>query len=330
MLVFLPELHSAVELDEHGVGRLRRALVAGQAPISAYRSIAFGRKTDHLAGRTLKEIVLLIAEQSDGFDVALEILFMRLFSDRSAKRKHEPELIEAGCELLQRVTFRKDNQGRDYELAGVAKACLTAHEAGSIAAKVATRVRQAIAAHETSSFSSHDLLTALLEAQPAAVLDALFAGNDREKLAGVAALDDLSENRNKPMDAVSCEELVAWCNRDREHRYPLAASIITYARSSKAAAGLVWSEQATALLANTPDPVSVLNAFLQRFRPMAWCGSRAALIEANARLLDSLNAQLSTDLMPFITEAKAKLAHVIARERRCETEFDRARDEQFE
>jgi hypothetical protein len=63
---------------------------------------------------------------------------------------------------------------------------------------------------------------------------------------------------------------------------------------------------------------------------MSWSGSRAALMEANARLLDSLKSDVPSDLMPFATEAKTQLAEEVAQERQSETERDRARDERFE
>jgi hypothetical protein len=330
LLALLPVLHSAVELDERGVERLKRALSAGQVPVWMYRHLAFGRTTDHLAGCTLKDLLLLIAEVPDGFDVALEILSMRLYSDRSAERGHEPELLEAGRELLQRITFQKSNQSGDYNLASVAKACLTGPDASPIAAEVARQLRQAVATYETYSFNNDDLLKALLEVQPVAVLDALFEGNEVDQQAGVRVFEHLDEHRGNPAGAISCEALMAWCEGVRDRRYPLAASIITFARRPEASDPQVWSEQAKALLASAPDPRSVLAVFIERFRPMSWSGSRAALMEANARLLDNLESNASFDLIPFVTEAKAKLAQEVARERLWETQQDRARDERFE
>jgi hypothetical protein len=70
--------------------------------------------------------------------------------------------------------------------------------------------------------------------------------------------------------------------------------------------------------------------FIERFRPMNWSGSRATLMEANARLLDNLQSDVTSDLAQFVTEAKAQLAQEVARERQWETEQDRARDERFE
>lgn len=330
LVTFLPMLHSAVALDDRGVERLKRALCTGQVSVSTYQSLALGRVTDHLDGDVLKDLLLLIADQPDGFNVALEILEMRLFSDRSAQRKLESKLLEAGRELLQRMTFHKNSQRDIYNLTDVVRVCLTGLEAGPIAAEVAARLRKAVMTGETYSFDNDGLLTALLEVQPAAVLDALFAGDEDDQQAGVHVFEYLVGDQNNPADTISCETLKAWCERDRDRRYQLAASIITFARRLEANGPLAWSEQAKALFAGAPDPKDVLTVLIDRFRPTSWGGSYAALVEANARLLDSLASHVPPSVMPFVTEAKAQLAQEVAEERQRETKRDRERDERFE
>jgi hypothetical protein len=88
--------------------------------------------------------------------------------------------------------------------------------------------------------------------------------------------------------------------------------------------------QANVLFANAPDPKSVLTVFIKRFHPTSWSGSLAAMIEANARLLDSLESLVPSPLMSFVTEAKAQLAQEVAERRQWETKNDRVRDERFE
>ena len=330
LVTFLPVLHSAVGLDVRGVERLKHALREGKVPIWMYGNLAFGKTTDHLDGGSLKDLVLLIADQPDGFGVALEILYMRLYSDCSDGREHEPKLLEAGRELLCCITFKKDNDHGDYELAGVVRACLFTPDAGPVAAEIAVRLRQAVADCETHSWDNPNLLTALLEAQPMNVLEALFEGNEEDQQAGVCVFKQLDDSQNSPAGAIPCEVLIAWCEGGHEHRYSLVASIITFARSSEQGAPLVWSEQAKALLANASDFRSVLSVFIERFQPMSWSGSRAALMEANARLLDSLESFVSPDQIPFVAEAKASFAQEIMKQRHWETKYDRARDERFE
>jgi hypothetical protein len=330
LVAVLPVLQSAVQLDERGFERLKRTLKSGQVPVWMYRNLAAGRTTDDLAGGDLKDLLVLVADQPEGFEVALEILFMRLYSDRAAQRAHEPELLDAGRKLLRRVRFRRNKHRDDHNLAGVVRACLTGPEAGPIAAEVAGRLRQAVASYETYAFDNDHVLKALLGVQPGAVLDALFTGDGRDQRAGAGVFDHLHDHRSNPADEISCEALIAWCDRDREARYALAASFVTFARRPDESGPQVWSEQAKALLTHAPEPRSVLAVFVERFRPMSWSGSRATLMEANARLLDDLGLEVSAEFMPFVAEAKDQLAREVARERLLETAEDRARDERFE
>ncbi len=329
VVVFLPVLQSAVPIDARGVERLKRVLSSGQVPIWMYRDLALGRTSDQLAGRDLKDLLISIAEQPEGFDVALEILFMRLHSDRSAERQHEPELLVAGQELLRRVRFGKKRQRNDYQLAGVVRACLSGTEAGPIAAEVISRLRQAFLEYESHVFDNHDLLKALMSIQPGPVLDALFGGNDEENRRIVFDFTRLRYLHSNPADEIPCAELIAWCGREREVRFTLAASIVTFAQSIEQGSQ-VWSEQAKALLANAPDPKRVLTEFIRRFKPTSWSGSRAALIEVNARLLDILEPEVSAGLCSLLEEAKEQLARDVAVERKREIEDDRSRDERFE
>jgi len=330
LVAFVPALHSAVQLDKRGVERLKRCLHSGDVPIWMYQNLAFGRTVDRVAGCDLKDLLLLIADQPDGFDVALEILFMRFYSDSSAKREHESELLDAGRELLRHATFEASSDRRDYHLAGVARACLRESEGGPIAAEIATRLKRAVADYETYASTNDDLLKAILNVQPAAVLDALFEGDEQAQLSRVGVFGHDHDHRSNPADGISCEELIAWCDRDRERRYPLAASIVTFASRAEEAGPRVWSDQAKALLANATDPEEVLSAFIERFRPMSWGDSRAALMEANGRLLDDLEVAAASELASFIAQAKDQLAQEVARERQRETERDKDRDERFE
>jgi len=330
LLAELPWLHAAVGLDPRGAERLKRALISGQTPIGTYRSLATGRVTDHLPGEALRELLLEIAGKPDGFDIALDILYMRLYSDNMAKRPHESGLLEVGRELLGLVPFRRNNQRDDHHLAGVAKACLIGEGAGAVAADVALRLRQAVANHETNAFDNTSFLAALLERQPIVVLSALFSGDEEDVWAGAEVFNHLRDHQHSAADAVSCETLISWCDGEPSKRYPIAASIITFARRAETNGPLVWSEQAIALIVKAPEPEKVLKVLVDRFTPMSWSGSRATLMEAHARLLDSLESHVPSGLLPFVNESKAELTQAVAQERQWETQHDRERDERFE
>lgn len=329
LVVFLPLLQTAVGLDELGAERLMRALHAQLIPIWMYRSLAHGRSMDQLAGGPFKKLILLISEQTDGFDVALEILYMRLFSEISSGQEHAPEILDAAHELLKRVVFRKSNEHRDHHLAKIVKASLISADTAPIAAEVASRLQKSVATYETSAFENNGVLLSLMQLQPIAVLSALFSGNEADQRASIRVFDHLDKHQKSPMDMVPCDVLIAWCEEERCHRYILVAEIITFASRSEGESHQAWSDQAIALLSHAPDPQSLLSVFIERFWPTSWSGSRATLAEANARLLDNLGSQLS-HLQPFVTKSKVKILQEIANERARETKRDSTQDERFE
>lgn len=204
-----------------------------------------------------------------------------------------------------------------------------AYSARPIAADIAVRLRRAIVNYESYSFNNEELLTALLDVQPVAVLDALFSGNEKDLRAGVHVFDDLGRHQGNPADAIPRDTLIDWCNVAAEIRYPIAAAVVTFSRYIEESTSHVWSDHATALIAGAPDPKKVLATFIARFRPMSWSGSRAALMEANAGLLDGI-ASLTPSLEPFAMAAKGQLMAEVAAERRHDTEHDRIKDERFE
>lgn len=327
---FTPAFHSAIELDERGVERIKTSVSRGHASVWQCRFLAYGPATDRMGG-AFRDLVLFVADQPEGFPTALEIVSMRLHSDTSAKRSHSPTALEAGAELLRRVIFRNNNKD-DFDLAVVIRACLREPRAATIAAEFTSRLKEAVRTGETYGLNNTDVLKALFETQPEATLEALFAGGEEDQQLGISIFEFVGDREVDPLEVVPPQVLIDWCERDPQNRYELAASVVGFARSPEQddASSQAWSEQATALLSRAPEPAKVLEQFVRRFQPMSWSGSRAAIIESNAKLLDSLDAQLAERIATAISDAKQQLAQNIQRERASETQEDRARDERFE
>lgn len=325
----LPVLQSAVELDERGVDRLKTGLVAGISPIWMYRNLRFGGITAPVAGSSFKSLVFLIADQPDGINVALEVLHARLFSDEAAKLTPDPHVQEAGRELLRRVTFDSYGMTLDYLLGSVLRDCWIAPQsAKSIVAELATRLRQAVVDRKADWSQSGELVKTMFQLDASAVLDVLFQNdNDAERLHG-RVLDHFSGYRGNPVDAISCADLIAWCEIDCERRYVFAASIVSFAHGVEGKQARVWSEQAITLLNHAPNPEPVLAIFVKQFRPTSWSGSLASVMESNAQLLDDLDPAIRS--LPFVAKAKVEILRTIEKERQWEMKQDRERDERFE
>src|SRR5208337_3372738 len=136
-----PALQTAVGIDKRGTDRLKRSLALGSIPVRSFHYLAHGRATDPISGQDLKELVLAIAEMPDGFDIAIQIQYMRLHSDSDQRRDHAPECIDAGRELMGSLVFKRNDALQSYALEVIARACLGGHDGAAIAQRFGKRER---------------------------------------------------------------------------------------------------------------------------------------------------------------------------------------------
>ena len=294
-----------------------------------YGSYTLDGLTNDVAGKDLKDLILLIADDSDGFNVALDILQTRLQADLSARRGYEPDLIQAGQDLLQRIPFGKDVRIDDRTCARVAEICLIGPAGASVVETIVLLLKKSLL--DCSSYISghRKLLEACFKFQAEATLDTLLVLDPL--IAPGHYFDSLtfSDREVSPLDSISCNILIRWCDKDPKHRYIQIAQIITFTGS--APEGLtVWSDQARALIDHTPDTISVLSIFVERFRPTIWSGSRATQMQACIGLLDTLGPDTTPDLLTFIAQERRKLLEDIEAQRHEEAGHGRRRYERFE
>jgi hypothetical protein len=85
------------------------------------------------------------------------------------------------------------------------------------------------------------------------------------------------------------------------------------------------------LLRNAPDPTAVLKEFVNQLVDIhSWSGSRAAVIEANAKLLDLLVYHADSRVVDFLLGEKSRIHEIIELEKTRGDLFDKQRDERFE
>jgi hypothetical protein len=281
-----PVLQVSIPIDSESVARLKRSLVLGKAPARTYAYLAAGRATDPIPPADLQDIVLRIADLPSGYEVAIEILWMRLHSDNERKQPIAPELVDTGRELLQRLRFSRNNR-EDYRLGMIVDNCLTGERGSITVSELCKRLKTAVSKHETSAMFHDDILSGFFRTQPLAALDGICSGNGKELARGIEILRDV-EARANVLAFVPDNDLFAWCDNQPHTRYPAMAQVIPFVERSNDGP-VRWTATALNLLKKAPDPAAVLRHFVTRFHPPgAWDGSLAATIEANAVLLNQL------------------------------------------
>lgn len=324
-----PELQTAVPIDSAGVARIKKCLKGGGAPAESFRPLAWGRASDPIPAVELRDILVDLAGANEGLNVACEILYMRLHTDRE-KGSIAEELRQTGRFLLSKLKFTDKHDREDHQLGDIAKVCLQGAEGAETARSVCEKLRLAAAKNETSASYQDDLLKGMLSAQPLACLDGLFGRNAEEQAQGLEVLRDIRFLENNPIDGVADQTLLQWCDGAPETRYPLAGSMVSFSQQKGENSEAEWSPTALALLAKAPDRIAYLRAVIGQFRPMSWSGSRSAIMESNAKLLTKLDAYSDPKVVEFARSEKARLDEEAQRERKYETVRDKDQDERFE
>ena len=116
LAAWFPELQTSVVIDQRGVERLLHSVRFGQVPIRRFQVLAWGRASDSIRSADLKALLLALASKPSGWDVAIEILHMRLFSDRQDKKPIDQALVEVGQVLLKSFKFKRYNPNGDHRI----------------------------------------------------------------------------------------------------------------------------------------------------------------------------------------------------------------------
>ncbi len=324
-------LQTSVPISKEGAERLKHAVAIGKAPVTQFRFLGWGRASDAISGADLKELVLSLAARPQGYAIATDILSMRLHSDRDSKAEHAPELIEAGRELLSQAEFEDRDSMHDYRMRMIVNACLPGKAGKEAARNICKRFKEGLAKHSVYTFHFEGLLEGLFKTQPGIALDVFFGtGNeDGEEIIDVDSFDDPSDRRKNPLDAAPDDIVLNWCAEGGQARYVAIAEAVSFFHAVKDAP-LSWTPIALKLLEAAPNPVAVLEVFIERFSPRSWSGSRAVIIESRLHLLDSLNNHANPALAALALQKRPELETEVVKNREWETKRDREQHERFE
>jgi hypothetical protein len=110
----------------------------------------------------------------------------------------------------------------------------------------------------------------------------------------------------------------------------LIANVVPPFKTETEKTALEWNPTALAVMDRSPDPAALLKQIVQRFSPMSWSGSRAAIMESRLPLLKQLESHADPRIAETAREESLRFKQQVEREREWEKENDRATDERFE
>ena len=340
---FVPHMQLCVGLDKAGIERLIAVIPSPALPTWNLRFLAGGRSTDELEGPAFKTLAGVIAAKEDGLGVAIEILYMRLFSLRSDKKPVSEVERDVARFLLPRVSFEEKKNREPHMLADIVRFCLRNPEDVELARDICQRLLDAIDEWKVSPWDFSEVVTELAATFPRVVLEASFEREEVEAGSRRGLFGYFRENRPCPLRKIGDDELLGWALEKPETRFlALAASIRGWMGSKNElipdiapedddeTGGLKWTPTALRLIHDAPDPAAVLHEFAENFRPSGWSGSLADILSRREALLLALAEDPDQRIQAWVRTAIPKLHDDVESARKWEADMDRERDERFD
>ena len=253
---WFPIFQTTSTIDQRGVERLHEALDTGKAKIYSFRYLAVGRVHESISDDDLADLLKKILSKEEGIGVAIEILNMRFYRPEEKYCEYSRNLIAVARDALSMYSFPGEHtrhNNLDYELAQIARTCLNGQESIEAATEICRHLAEAIADNRIYAFDYPDLLNTLARTQPFVFLD-VFLGNDRIEDYQRRRMSNMtSKAQTNPLNQISDEDLISWCDNDPNDRYPFIASAIQAFSQSAETGGFAWKPIVYSILEKAPD-----------------------------------------------------------------------------
>jgi len=324
---WFPYFQKRVQISADGLGRLKESLARKNAPAERYRGLGW---TSKLEDSVLLELVPMILQLPDGFDVAADCIYMRIVQERRDQRPLSLELMAAGRIVVEACEFSRQLNREVHAVEEIIEACLESPETTSTVELVLDRLRAALSNYSVGFTEENRILGALLVTQPFTVLNNVFAPGRADARIGARGMFDHDYLVGSPLDRVPEATLLAWCDEDSNIRYPLIASKMVPFAINPQTDTPAWKSSALALLDRAPNRIKVLSHYIRHFQPMSWSGSRSSTWEKNVRLLDQFEDHPDSDFTAFAKQQQKEHKAALDELKIQELATERHENESFE
>ena len=329
---FFPLLEGSVPLDACSPQRLHRSLSCRIAPPGAFYLLATKQVAETFSPEDRLSLAAVLADTPNGWWMAVDVLasWFRFSCPGDADR---PDFRAFGRTLLLRLDpGAKEHERQDHDLATLATVCLASDDGLDATRDISARLAATFAARLVSAYRFHALLLALFKVQPIAALDAFLPAQSERRRSSplLAVIEGFAGQHRNPLLEIDDETILAWCSRNPINNFKAAAACVPFAKLAETGSHLSWTALAEKIILHAPDCCAVLQEFIERFAPMSWTGSRAAIVEKNTELLTIVEGWGDENLAEFAERERKRLREAARLERITELQRSRESDERFE
>ncbi|RPI78946.1 MAG: hypothetical protein EHM45_04725 [Desulfobacteraceae bacterium] len=330
---WFPIFQTTSIIDQRGVERLHKAIDTGKAKINTFKYLAYGRVHESISDDDLADLLKKLLIKEGGIDVVIEILSMRFHNSKEKLISYSRNLITVAQNMLSTYSFsgeRRRQQSPDYRLTQITCICLDGHEGINVATQICQHLFKAITDNGIYVFDYPDLLNILASVQPFVFLDVFLGNNALEDYRRGRMFSDGFGRHSNPLNQISDNDLLSWCNINPQKRYPLITSAIQVYFESPEANKLEWKPIIYSIFEKAPNLDTVLDHLTYAIRSMSGRGSLVDRLQKRSVLFQSLYEHNNAEIRAWAKSQYLVLQKAIKQEYEWIDQLHHKRDESFE
>jgi hypothetical protein len=330
---WFPYLQTAATIDRRGVERFHKALNFGIAPISFYKTLAYGKAHESIPDKELSKLLQKILSKNRGVDIVLKILGMRLHKRGGEPLENSEHLSGVAKALLSSYNFdevQREQFGFDYLLPQLASKFLKGKNCVDAARKLCKNLARARNSHLVRPGGYSKLLSILAQNFPQIFLDTFMESPASEfNLVRRFFRREIEEGEN-PLNKISDNKLLSWCELNSPKRYSSVIRAIDVFRHSETKGHLEWEPIVYSILERAPDLSAILEILADSIQPSSYSGSLAEILARRAVLFQEFCEHENPKIKTWARTQHSLLQESIRKAREGEEHEARKRNESFE
>ncbi len=288
------DLSVSLPIDRRSIDRLTEAVRLNASPISRFRLLSSGGRTDTVPPDALVEFLRELTNRGgEGAAAAADVLSMYCFA-RQQQPDMSAELVDMGRELLQTPGLYHSVSQNNYsdDMENIAGRCLVGVEAEPQARAICEMLLALVRDDRSLGHRLEGFLRRLAELQPIVALDVAFGSDEDERVLArwvFGYTDNDEDSDSHPSINENTHALVEWTNENPEVRAVSLARHVRYTHQNDHGV-LSWSPIANELISLPQVRIAVLDVFYRRFHVGSATGPWHLRYVRRRSLLESLSA----------------------------------------
>lgn len=329
---WFPIFQTTSEIDEKAIQRLHKSLERNKVNVGEYSHIAWGRAHESIPDDDLAGLLEEILKKDNGYFTAAEILKMR-FHEKKNPSLHSSKLLSVARATLSACDFSGGKRGHDlmdYDLAEIATVCLSEDGHEKEVKEICDNLCKAIVSNRVYSSNLKKYMAKIAEKKPLIFLESALGNKEIDDFNRRRIFSSYFERDENPLNGVSDQILINWCDEDPQSRYPLMVDSMQPFEKSPESGTMVWRKAVYSFFEKAPDLKSVLDNLAGAIRPNSWSGSLADILQTRLPLFEELNDHPNDEVKSWAKGQLSSLRLEIERAREWEDKRNRDVNESFE